>query len=93
MSSELYSPSDGNNMKIRKGLIKRIHVNKHVIAQNVKHGTHEPAITIQTSVGPVRAHRVSINGPSEMIYSDKPLSCGARVWLETTAEVDYEAAA
>lgn len=81
-------------MKIRKGLIKRIHVNKHVIAHNVKHGTHEPAITIQTSVGPVRrAYRVSINGPSEMIYSDKPLSCGARVWLETTAEVDYEAAA
>jgi hypothetical protein len=30
------------------------------------------------------AHRVEIEGPSSVIYSpDKPLSCGARVWVET----------
>jgi hypothetical protein len=27
-------------------------------------------------------------GPSEVIYSpDKPLSCGAKVWVETHSEV------
>lgn len=79
-------------MKIRKGLIKRIHVNKHVIASNLKLGKTEPAITVQTSDGPHRAHVVDIRGPSRMVYSpDKPLSCGARLWVETRAEVELAA--
>ena len=33
-------------------------------------------------------HKVEILGPSKVVYSpDKPLSCGARVWIETEAEV------
>lgn len=73
---------------IRKGLIKRIHVDKHVIRRNHKNGENEPAITVQTSSGPRKAHMVDVLGPSRMIYRpDKPLSCGARVWLETTASV------
>jgi hypothetical protein len=32
---------------------------------------------------------VEIKGPSKLVYSpDKPLSCGARVWVETEAEVE-----
>jgi len=35
------------------------------------------------------AHAVEINGPSKLVYSpDKPLSCGARVWIETDSEVN-----
>lgn len=83
MSSEVCS--------IRDGLIKRIHVDKHVIAANRKHGRNDPPITIQTSRGSKKAFAVDIKGPSRFIYSpDKPLSCGARLWIETTAEVAHE---
>ena len=36
-------------------------------------------------------YEVEIHGPSRVIYSpDKPLSCGARVWIETKSEVDIK---
>ena len=36
----------------------------------------------------VKPHEVKINGPSKVIYSpDKPLTCGAKVWIETESEV------
>lgn len=72
---------------IRKGLIKRIHINKHVIRANLKNGADDPAITVQLSTGPLRAKHVDIRGPSRLVTGDKPLSCGARIWLETKAEV------
>jgi len=75
-------------MELRQGTIKRIHVNKHVIASNLKHGLNAPAITVQTSKGPIRARRVKVLGPSEMVSGEKPLSCGARIWLETKAKVE-----
>jgi hypothetical protein len=32
--------------------------------------------------------KIEILGPSEMIYSpDKPRACGAKLWIETDAEV------
>lgn len=72
------------------GTIKRLHVNRHVIADNRKNGKRGPALTIQTSRGPFRAHAVNILGPSTMIYSpDKPLSCGASAWIETCAAVEF----
>jgi hypothetical protein len=55
----------------------------------VKHGTDDPAITVQTSAGSFTARKVTIEGPSVM-RSDKPLSCGARIYLETTAPVRWE---
>jgi hypothetical protein len=37
------------------------------------------------------AHRVKIDGPCVVVYSpDKPLSCGARVWIETDSTVEVE---
>jgi hypothetical protein len=67
---------------------KRIHINQHVIRANKKNGTNDPAITVKTSKENVYAHGVDIDGPSSVIYSpDKPLSCGARVWIETHAQV------
>jgi|TARA_X000000368_G_scaffold381187_1_gene337499 hypothetical protein len=70
---------------------KRIHINQHKIRSNKKHGLNEPVITVKTSKSNDYAHEVEINGPSKVIYSpDKPLSCGAKVWVETEAEVNLK---
>lgn len=48
----------------------------------------EPPISVKTYKGNVKCFEVEIKGPSKMVYSpDKPLSCGARLWIETDAEV------
>lgn len=65
-----------------------IHVNQHVIKANRKNGTTNPVLTIKTYKDNKYAHEVEILGPSKVVYSpDKPLSCGAHVWIETHAEV------
>jgi hypothetical protein len=67
---------------------KRIHVNQHVIRANKKNGTSDPCITVKTSKKNYYADRVEIGGASTVTYSpDKPLNCGARVWIETDAVV------
>ena len=67
---------------------KRIHINMHKIRFNKKHGTNDPVITVKTSRSYRYAHGVDILGPSTVIYRpNKPLSCGARVWIETEGEV------
>ncbi len=67
---------------------KRIHVNMHIIRKNNKTGERNPVLTVKTSKSNQYAHEVEIDGPSKVIYSpDKPLSCGARVWIETDSEV------
>ena len=66
----------------------RIHVNQHKIRSNLKQNLKEPVITVKTSKSNTYAHEVKIKGPSKVIYSpDKPLSCGAKVWIETESEV------
>jgi len=71
--------------------LKRIHVNMHKIRFNKKHGTNNPVITVKTSHSNRYAHQVEILGPSKVIYRpDKPLSCGARVWIETRSEINIE---
>ena len=66
----------------------KIHVNQHVVRSNKKHGKKEPVLIVKTYKSNTYAHEVEINGPSKVIYSpDKPLSCGARVWIETESEV------
>ena len=69
------------------GAIKRLHVSQPNIRHNISSADKRPPLTVQTSAGSLNAWDVSINGPSRLRWSDKPLSCGARVWLETTAEV------
>jgi len=62
----------------------RIHVNQHVIKSNAKTGASEPVFTVKTYKSNTLANEVSIDGPSKLVYSpDNPLSCGARVWIET----------
>jgi hypothetical protein len=66
----------------------RIHVNQHIIKRNAKTGLREPVITVKQGRNNTYGHSVQILGPSTMIYSpDKPLSCGAKVWIETDALV------
>jgi hypothetical protein len=67
---------------------KIIHVNQHAVKANTASGANEPVITVKTYKSNDYAHEVEINGPCRVVYSpDKPLSCGARVWIETEAEV------
>jgi hypothetical protein len=71
------------------GVLKRIHVNQHVIRANRRDSKSDPPLTVKTHKSNTKAHEVSIDGPSRVIYSpDKPLACGAHVWIETTAAVD-----
>ncbi len=66
----------------------RIHVNQHKIRSNKKNNLNEPVITVKTSKSNTYAHNVDILGPAKVIYSpNKPLSCGAKVWIETESEV------
>ena len=68
--------------------MKRIHVNMHKVRANKKHGTNEPVLTIKEGKSNTYCHEVDILGPSKLVYRpDKPLSCGARVWIETDAEI------
>lgn len=67
---------------------KKIHVNQHTIKRNAKTGEREPVITVKTYKSNDYAHEVEILGPSRVVYRpDKPLPCGAKVWIETEAEV------
>ncbi len=77
-------------MTIRKGLVKRIHVSQVNLRANRKDNGNRPVFTIQTSKGPRYASHVEIMGASTVVSRpNKPLACGARIWIETHAEVRY----
>jgi hypothetical protein len=65
-----------------------IHVNQHKIRANAKNGTSDPVLTVKTYKDNAYAHEVSLRDAdgkevARVVYSpDKPLSCGARVWIE-----------
>jgi hypothetical protein len=66
----------------------KIHVNQHHIRANAK-GADLPVLTVKTYKENRKCNRVVVHGPSTVVYSpDKPLSCGAKVWIETEAEVE-----
>ena len=66
-----------------------IHVNQHNIKFNTKHGNLKPVITVKQGKQNTYTNNVKIldaagNIVAEVIYSpNKPLSCGARVWIQT----------
>jgi hypothetical protein len=60
-----------------------VHVNRNILAANIKHGRQDPAIIIRRGRKTSNAHSVEIVGPARMVQSpDAPLPCGARVWVE-----------
>jgi|TARA_R110002126_G_scaffold5746_7_gene30737 hypothetical protein len=69
-----------------------IHVNQHNIKANAK-GAKVPVLTVKdykTNRKVNRADVVDEHGKivATVVYSpDKPLSCGAKVWIETQLEV------
>ena len=66
-----------------------VHVNQHVIKSNRKHKVEEPVLTVKTYKSNTYAHEVNIKGDSKVVYSpNKPLPCGAHVWIETQSEVE-----
>ena len=77
--------------RVAKPIKTIIHVNQHAVKRNAKTGGDEPVLTVKTYKSNTYAHSVAIDGPSRVIYSpDKPLSCGAKVWIETHAHVTID---
>jgi hypothetical protein len=72
-----------------------IHVNQHNIKAN-KDGKNRPVITCKTYKSNEYGRLVVIYGKdgkeaARVIYSpDKPLSCGAKVWIETSCKIDIK---
>jgi hypothetical protein len=70
-----------------------IHVNQHKVKSNSKNNTQEPVLTCKTYKSNDYAHEALIfdgngNEVARVIYRpNDPLSCGAKVWIETTNEV------
>ena len=68
-----------------------IHVNQHIIKANRKSGERTPPLTMKSYNKNVKATEISINGKARVIYSpDKPLPCGAVVWIETDDDAIVE---
>jgi len=68
-----------------------VHVNQHIIRANHKTGARDPVLTVKQGRTNRYAHEVRIDGPSKVVYSpDKPLSCGARVWIESYYPVELD---
>ena len=73
-----------------------INVNQHAIRRNIKSDGcgAEPVITVKTYKSNDYGHEAVIYGQdgeeaARVIYRPhKPLSCGARLWIETQNEVD-----
>jgi hypothetical protein len=72
-------------------MLKRIHINQHVLRANLKNNECNPVITIKTNGKNIKANEVNILGPSRVVYSPyKPLQCGARCYVETESEITYK---
>jgi len=68
-----------------------VHVNQHVIKANRKSGETNPVLTIKNYKETKYAHKVKLPEGCSVVYSpDKPLACGAHVWIETTGAVQIE---
>ena len=68
--------------------MKIIHINRNIIQSNAKRGTDEPVCRVEENGVVQYCMEVDIRGPSRMIYRpDKPRPCGAKLWIETEADV------
>jgi hypothetical protein len=71
-----------------------IHIAQQAIAKNRKHGTFDPPVIVRTSKKSQRCQEAIIRDKdghevARIVHSPhKPLSCGARVWIETSYNVE-----
>lgn len=79
-------------------MLTRIHVNSHKIRGNRRHGTQDPVLTVRQRGHTFPGSHVAILGPdglpfAQVVYRpEKPLNCGAVVWIETRMEVRLDGA-
>lgn len=73
-----------------------IHVNQHKLKANTKHKTCDPVLTVKTYkdnryMSEAVMRDDSGNEVARVVYRPhKPLSCGARCWIETNLTVTKE---
>ena len=68
-----------------------IHINRNIIQFNAKHGTAHPVCRVQEGNTSRYGMTVDIHGPSKMVYDpENPLKCGAKLWIETEADVTID---
>jgi hypothetical protein len=71
-----------------------LHINQHIIKSNSKNNENNPVITCKTYKSNEYAHQAIIydkdnNEVCRIVYSkDKPLSCGAKVYIQTDNRVE-----
>lgn len=69
-----------------KNIMKKtiISINRRKIDKNRKHNLNEPVIRVQKGKEIIYHYEYEIVNPSKIVYNaEKPLKCGARVWIET----------
>ena len=74
----------------RPAAVNQIHVNRLNLDKNRKNKNNDETVFSVKRGGNnvATGYTAQINGPCQLIYSpEKPLSCGATVWVETLAEV------
>ena len=68
--------------------MKIIHINRNIIQKNAKRGEQEPVVRVEENGVVKYCMEVDIKGPYRMVYRpSKPRPCGAKLWIETDAEV------
>jgi len=61
------------------------------VRANKKDGGNRPVFTVKTYKENIICHKVKLDGPLKMVYRpDKPLKCGATLWIECRCEVETE---
>tara|TARA_R110000803_G_scaffold1228_2_gene3982 strand:- start:4422 stop:4640 length:219 start_codon:yes stop_codon:yes gene_type:complete len=66
----------------------RIHVNQHNIRSNAKGLTDLPVLTVKDYKQNRLCNECSFTNGKVIYRPDKPLSCGAKVWIETEEPVE-----
>jgi len=67
---------------------KIVHINQHIIKSNSKTGERKPVITCKTYKENVYGYEVEFSNGKVVYSPDKPLSCGAKVWIETVLPIN-----
>ncbi|MEM9922778.1 MAG: helix-turn-helix domain-containing protein [Cyanobacteria bacterium P01_D01_bin.50] len=71
----------------------KIHVNRNNIRHNSDKSLEDliPVLSVKNSNSNVYGYSLKINGPCELVYRpEKPLNCGAVVWIETFSQVQVQ---
>ena len=74
----------------RQQALTRLHINRHNIQANQDKAASEriPVISVKQRQENRYGYEAQLTGPSRLVYRpEKPLPCGATVWLETLDEV------